>query len=335
MNFPSKISVLMVAGALAAVGVASGAAAADVRLRVAGQHAADHAATKALYAVKEEIEAAGVGLDVRVFPSNQLGDYTLVYEDLVRGNVDIAHISVPSQLEPKLEANFFPFLVSTYEEMRKIYSPGSCFYQAYSQLNENLGVKLLGIYPEGFIGVALTKPAENLTKAGEPKGVMIRVPPIETFSLGAQAMGFRGTTIAYADLYPALQTGVADGWIGGTASLNYHGFSDVVTEYVPYNAYVEATAYVMSMRTWERLGEEQRKVVEEAFARSAARGVELSQQEDEHYLRLLQEEKGIKVHEFSGPEAEAFVARVREVVWPQLEEKFGADLVACLMSDIQ
>jgi hypothetical protein len=100
----------------------------------------------------------------------------------------------------------------------------------------------MGIVPEGFVGVALTKPAEHLFEAGVEKGVLIRVPPIDTFNAGAHAMGFRGTTIAYADLYPALQTGVADGWIGGTAALNYFGFRDIIKEFIPYRAYVEATA---------------------------------------------------------------------------------------------
>lgn len=142
---------------------------ADVKLRISGQHAADHPATLALNAVEKAIEEAGVGLEAKVFPSNQLGDYTLVYEDIIRGNVDIAHLSVPSQLDPNLEANFFPFLVSNYDEMRRIYSPGSCFYKAYGDMQAKLGVRLMGIVPEGFIGVALTKPAENLMEAGADK----------------------------------------------------------------------------------------------------------------------------------------------------------------------
>ncbi|MEO9865377.1 TRAP transporter substrate-binding protein DctP, partial [Yoonia sp.] len=239
-------------GALMAVAAATPTLA-ETSLTISGQHATDHPATIALNGVAEAIEGAGVDLTARVFPSNQLGDYSLVYEDIIRGTVDIAHLSVPSQLDPNLESNFFPFLVSDYDEMRRIYSPGSCFYNAYAEMQANLGVRLMGIVPEGFIGVALTKPAEALFEAGTDKGVLIRVPPIDTFSTGASAMGFRGTTIAYADLYPALQTGVADGWIGGTAALNYTGFRDIITDFIPYRAYVEATAYVMSQETWDGL----------------------------------------------------------------------------------
>lgn len=306
---------------------------ADTRLKISGQHAIDHPATVALKKIAKTIEDADVGLSAKVFPSNQLGDYTLVYEDVIRGSVDIAHLSVPSQLDPNLEANFFPFLVTNYDEMRRIYSPGSCFYKAYGDMQAKLGVRLMGIVPEGFIGVALTKPAKNLYDAGEEKGVLIRVPPIDTFEAGASAMGFRGTTIAYADLYPALQTGVADGWIGGTAALNFTGFSDIVTEFIPYRAYVEATAYVMSEKTWEKLSSEQQKVIADALAAAAKEAVDRSESEDNEYLAKLKE-KGIKVHDFSGEVAEKFVAEVRASAWPSLEERFGSDLVNCLKSDV-
>lgn len=307
---------------------------ADTRLKISGQHATDHPATAALKKVAKDIEAADVDLSAKVFPSNQLGDYTLVYEDVIRGNVDIAHLSVPSQLDPNLEANFFPFLVSDYDEMRRIYSPGSCFYKAYGDMQAKLGVRLMGIVPEGFIGVALTKPAEHLFEAGVDKGVLIRVPPIDTFSAGASAMGFRGTTIAYADLYPALQTGVADGWIGGTAALNYTGFSDIVTEFIPYRAYVEATAYVMSEKSWQKLTAEQQQVVSSALASAAQDAVKRSEAEDAEFLAKLAK-KGIKVHDFSGETAKNFVAGVRAAAWPALEERFGSELVNCLKSDVE
>lgn len=320
-------------GALVAVSVAAPLVA-DTRLKISGQHSVEHPATIALEGVVEAIEAADVGLSAKVFPSMQLGDYTLVYEDVIRGNVDIAHLSVPSQLDPNLESNYFPFLVSDYDDMRRIYSPDSCFYKAYTEMHANLGVRLMGIVPEGFIGVGLTKPAKNMFEAGANKGVLIRVPPIDTFNAGVEAMGFRGTTIAYADLYPALQTGVADGWIGGTAGLNYTGFSDVVTEFIPYRIFVEATAYVMSEKTWQELDEAQQKVISDSLSEAAQNAVNRAEAEDTEFLAKL-EDAGIKVHDFSGETADKFIADVREAAWPKLEERFGTELVSCMKSDIK
>lgn len=336
MNIPEMLKRTLAATAACMVVMGTGVtpAGADTRLKLAGQHAVDHPATIALEKIADEIGSQDVGLSVKVFPANQLGDYTLVFEDLIKGSVDLAHISVPGQLNPKLEAAFFPYLVSSYEEMRKIYSPGSCFYGAYSDMLDALGVKLLGIYPEGFLGIGLTKPGKDLLTAGVDKGLLVRVPPLETFSLAVEAMGYRTTTIAYADLYPALQTGVADGWIGGTAALNYTGFGDVVKEFIPYKTFVEATAYLASEKTWNELNEKQRDAIEKAFTRAAGEAVARAENEDKEYLGKLGD-KGIKVDDFSGPKAQAFVAHVREETWPRLEEKFGADLVSCLKSDLE
>ncbi|UWQ35420.1 TRAP transporter substrate-binding protein DctP (plasmid) [Leisingera sp. M527] len=338
MSLSIRATASRAAGVLLAAFVATTATSsvseAATRLKISGQHATDHSATAMLNQIAEDLEAAEVGLSAKVFPANQLGDYTLVYEDIVRGNVDIAHLTVPSQLDPNLEANYFPFLVSNYDEMRKVYSPGSCFYGAYSKMQADLGVRLLGIVPEGFIGVGLTKPAENLFEVGADKNVLIRVPPIDTFNSGASAMGFRGTTIAYADLYPALQTGVADGWIGGTAALNYFGFRDIVKEFVPYRAYVEATAFVMSEKTWLDLTPEQQGTVADVFAKAAAESIERSEAEDAEYLAKL-EEAGIKVHPFEGEVAQKFAQGVRDEAWPALEERFGSELINCMQSDLK
>ena len=42
-------------------------------------------------------------IEIKVFPGNQLGDYTLVYEELIRGTIDMSLTSVPSQFDPRLE----------------------------------------------------------------------------------------------------------------------------------------------------------------------------------------------------------------------------------------
>ena len=45
--------------------------------------------------VAKEVSAKSNGrIDIKIFPANQLGDYTLVYEELIRGTIDMALISV-------------------------------------------------------------------------------------------------------------------------------------------------------------------------------------------------------------------------------------------------
>lgn len=53
---------------------------------MAGQYAPDHSTTKLQYKFKEIVEAESNGeIEIKVYPANQLGDYTQVYEELRRG----------------------------------------------------------------------------------------------------------------------------------------------------------------------------------------------------------------------------------------------------------
>ena len=74
-------------GALA-LSAATMATAADMRLKLAGTFPVDHQGTKMLEQIKEDIEAADVGLKVSVFPANQLGSGEALMEDTINGNID-------------------------------------------------------------------------------------------------------------------------------------------------------------------------------------------------------------------------------------------------------
>lgn len=66
----------------------------------------------------------------------------------------------------------------------------------------------------------------------------------EDLMRGSVDMGFSETTISYADLYTALQTGVVDGWTGGMPQLNYTDFKDVINHYVHYNMFAENIGFL-------------------------------------------------------------------------------------------
>lgn len=306
-----------------------------IKLRIAGQHPVDHLATQALNRIKERIETESDGrFEVTVYPANQLGDYTLVYEEVMKGTIDIAHIFVPSTYDPKLEMSSIPYLVSNYDEMAKLFSPNSFMYKEYEKLHLAQGVKLLGIYTEGFIGQGMLKMPANPADPTAKKNTMIRVAPIEVYKLGAEDMGFTTTTIPYADLYSALQTGVADGWVGGTAALNYQSFRDVIKYYIPYNVMVENTAYLMNNELFESLSPEDQKIITDAFAEEAAASIQTCQEEDEKYMKLMAD-AGIEVYDLSDEELKAYADHVRSVTWPKLENQFGQEILDGLLNDLK
>ena len=185
-------------------------------------------------------------------PAGQLGNGEVVFDDVAQGVIDIGHTFVYSHNDPVLEINSLPYLVGTYEEMEKVYSPGSQFYRIFEERLNRLGLHLLGVFAEGFVGVGTNEKPDNPGTPGD-KGLDIRVWSAEVGRLTARAMGFRTTTMNWGDVPGAMQQGVVDGWIGGTAELNYTAFAGIVRYFTPYKAFVENTTFYINKRTWDGL----------------------------------------------------------------------------------
>lgn len=331
MKMHARLLAATVMGGLL-VSYGSAALAAETRLRIAGQHPLDHYGTTALEQVKADLDAANVGLDVKLFPAGQLGNGEQVFDDVAKGVIDIGHTFIYSHNDPKLEINSIPYLVSNYAEMKKVFSPGSVFYTTFEELLDKQNIKLLGIFVEGFIGVATSKQPDNATTLG-PKGVNIRVWSAEAARSAAINMGFNTTTISWGDVVPAIQQGTVDGVIGGTAESYYTIMRDVIKYYIPYNAFVENTAYYISKKTWNNLDDAQRQAVLAAFQNASATSFTKTEEIDRTYTQMLADE-GIEVIALSDAQRDVFAAEVRSKTWSLLEEKLGKELLEQLKGDL-
>lgn len=332
MKLHSRIAALVAAVAISASAFAATAGADDVRLRIAGQHPLDHFGTTALNQIEADLNAADVGLNVKLFPAGQLGNGEEVFGDVGKGAIDVGHTFVYSHNDPRLEINSIPYLVSNYEQMRRVFSPGSVFYTTFEELLAKQNVKLLGVFVEGFIGVATSKAPENAATTGA-KGLNIRVWSAEAARSAATTMGFNTTTMNWGDVPPAIQQGTVDGLIGGTAESYYTIMRDAITHYIPYNAFVENTAYYMAQSTWDKLDDTQRAAVISAFQKASQGSFGMTEQLDVEYTQKLTE-AGIEVIALSDAELAAIAAEVQATTWPLLEEKLGADLLAALKADL-
>lgn len=316
-----------------AVALTAGDAAAATRLKVAGQHAPDHNATIQLQEIKKQVEGAGVDLKLQLFPSGQLGTGEQVFGDVAKGVIDIGHTFIYSHNDPLLEINTIPYLVESYGQMQKVFTPGSNFYQIYSDLLAKQGIKLLGIFGEGFIGVGASKKPADAKGFGK-KDITIRVWSAAVAKETAGDMGFNTTTIDWGDVFPALQQGVVDGVIGGTPEANYTTFRDAIKYYIPYNPFVENTAYYMSQGSWDKLSADQQTVIADAFGNAALKSFELSEATDKEFMGKLGE-SGIEVIALTDAERAAIADHIRATTWPKLEEAFGKDLMDQLKADAQ
>lgn len=325
---------LMAVFLVAIMGLTSPADAAGkkLRIKVASQYAKDHPATQALEEFKKRIESETDGrIKIQLFPANQLGDYTQVYEELRRGTIDMGLISVPSQFDTRLEVTYLHYLAMNYEEARKIYAQGSKLFNAMDNLHEALDVKFLGFNVEGFGGLGLAKKPDNMRDPAAAKGILLRVPPMAVFKVTADDQGFTTVSVPFAELYTALQTGVADGWSGGPAIVNYLQFRDVIKYFLVNNNFFENTSYLMSAKLWKSLDPADQNLIADAVAGLSLKSFDIAQKGDEEYQALLTK-AGIEVVKLSDAELQAWADHCRKVTWPKLEERLSKELLDELKS---
>ena len=295
-------------------------------LRIAGMNPQDYPATLQMYELKKVIdEGTGGRYELRVFPANQLGDYTQVYEEIMRGSIDMAQITIPSQFDKRLELNFFPYLAETFADLGKRFSQDGFVYQTLDKVHAELGVKLLGFSVEGLTGAGSTKEVTSPADYTVPKGVLLRCAPIDAIKEGLMAMGFQTMSLPYAELYTALQTGIVDAFECGPIALTYLSFRDVTKFYYQYNNYVECNQWVINKKLFEGMDPADQKLILDAVAKYQQQSIDEAEATEKEYAAKVAE-SGVKVIAFSDEELHKIAVHVRETVWPKLKDQIGEEI---------
>lgn len=301
--------------------------------RVAGQYPPDHPESIALEKFKEEVEEKTNGeVKIAVYPANQLGDYTQVYEEVMQGTIEMALIDVPSQYDSKLELTYLHYLTSNYDDAKEVFGKDSFVYETISDLHEEMDVKFLGFSAGGFGGVISMDELKDPTDPKSEKGGQVRVPTMSPFRVSAEDMGFNPVSIPFAELYTSLQTGVVDGSIGTNAVDTYVGYADIAKYYYVYNNFFQATSFIMNHDLWNDLSDENKEIIENAVNTLSENSFVTAEENETEYLNKMKEE-GIEVIEFTDEELEAFSKYAREVTWPKLKDSLGEDVIDGLLAD--
>jgi TRAP-type C4-dicarboxylate transport system substrate-binding protein len=308
-------------------------ASAKVVLKMAGQHSKEFLTTKLMAEFAKNVEERTKGeVQVRLSPANKLGDYNQVYEKLMRGTIDLATITIPSQPDARLDAAYLNYLAVDYEEARRIFAPGSSLFKLVESINESLGVKFLAFNVEGFGGFGTTKLPDNVYDPKAPKNFLMRMPPMAVFQIPCEDEGFQTVSIPSDKLHAALQTGAADGVSGWPADANYVKLRDVIKYFIANDNFLENTAYLISLKTWDKLTPEQQEIVRDEALKASAASFELAQRHDSYFLDEM-EKAGIQVIRFNKEQLKAWADWCRKTSWKKLEAHLTKEVIDSLLAD--
>ena len=302
-----------------------------VRLKMAGTYPATHFGHEIVENMVKEIEDAGVGIKISYFPASQLGSGEELVEDAIRGNVDLVQAFIYAQSDPRLEMMNLPGLVTTFDELKSVYAnPESNMNKILAEIMDDLGLVYLGNTGEGLIGIVANKKPNDPNGFGD-KGMNIRVWSSEVAKKTTESLGYRTTTMNWAEVLPALQAGVIDGAICCTPEWAYSTFATagVGKYFIPVNTAIEASSFYASGKSWEKLNQEQRDVIRDAAEKAALAAIDKSWDRNEGFIDKLKE-AGWEILEYNTEERAALVAHIQNNVWPDLADMIGQDIMDAL-----
>jgi TRAP-type transport system periplasmic protein len=256
---------------LIGAGCGQGSDSAMVRLRLA--HIYDlRAPTHACGAmeVARLIREADVGLEVTVYPAAQLGSEAELLEQLATGQLEMA-IAGPSFLatwhEP-IGAFDAAYAFEDAEHMLRV-ANGALGEGLWDALRDRHGIRVLHTWFYGERHVTARKPVR---RPEDLRGFRLRMPDARVWLATGEALGGSATPIAFAEVYMALQQGIADGQENPITTIQAMGFHEVQTHLNLTRHIQSSTQLLIAERVWQRLNEAQRAALTEA-ARAAGREV--------------------------------------------------------------
>lgn len=303
-------------------------------IKVAVQQNEDHETCKAVQRIKEKVEAETDGkVILDIYSDSALGDYTAVFDEVRMGTIDMAVQSFSGEYDPAFEIGYLPYLMTNYEDASKVLSEGSNTYKMIEQKCDENNMVFMGYFVEGFVQVASKEYVDNMGDPNAKKTALMRCPAIESGRLAMECQGFPTVTIPYADLYTSLETGVCDGWMGGTAELNYVGFRDVIKYLYVVNQQMENNAAMINKDVFNSLDPEYQEILKNAVLEEANKSFDRAAATDEKNIKLLKD-YGIEVVELSQDEIDALADKVRTETWDKDFKTYGEDAKKAVYADM-
>ena len=312
----------------------SNAAAAEIKMRLAHVFAInspiDEASKEFAKLVAERTKGE---ITITVFPNNQLGGDEALGRELSRGSLDLAFLNPGSLagLDPLLDIHYLPYIATNFKEVDAIfYNPDGILQKTLRTTLAKHNMQTLGFFELEFRAVTNSKvPVEKLA---DLNGLKLRVPGSAGIKGFFEAVGAQVVTMPMSELFTALQQGTVDGQDNG-ASITFNSRLFEAQKFMTTTNHVYAMgAVTVSDRTWGRLSEMQRKVLQDAAMEATTNEIQKNRALNAQFLKNIAN-GGVRVT-VPTPEFFAELQRVGQTVWDKLAPTYGADRIKALREEI-
>ena len=275
-------------------------------------------------------EKSGGKITVKPFPGGVLGADLQTVSAMQGGTVDLTvmNASLLAGNVKEMAVLDFPYMFNTAEE-------------ADAVLDGPVGRKLLDKLPEkGLVGLAywdlgfreMHTNKRPITKAEDLQGLKMRVIPTPIYVEFMNAVGANAVPMPFTETYTALETGAVDGMTNPLLNIMDGKFNEVSKYLSLTNHMYTPQAVIASKKLWDKLSEDERKILQEAAAEATVYQRQVAREQAAKALDEIAK-SGMKINELPPEE----IAKLREKAGPVIEKfrkEIGEELVTELYAEI-
>ena len=332
MTIRTALTSLLIAGSLFATGTALGQDIKTHNFKVAFVQNIDHPHGIGAKKFGELLEQKSGGkMKAKAFGGGSLGGDAQVISSLQGGVVEMTLVSpgLLTGLIKEFSVFDLPFMFTSYREVDAVMD-GPVGTRLLGMLNDK-GLIGLGYWDHGFRNLTTAK--RPINKMEDISGLKVRVIQIPIFIDTFSTLGANPVPLPFPELYTALETGTVDGQENPFASIETSKFYEV-QKYAATTGHVyNPLVAIFSKKIWDKLTEDERRVVQEAATEAGLYERKVSREANEKSMQTLRGE-GMQITELSPDEIDRMRQKVKPVT-DKYTQSIGPDLVAEVQAEIQ
>jgi len=319
--------------AASAMLAASGAAFAQQPIVIKFSHvvAVDTPKGKAAEKFKELAEKRLPGkVKVEVYPNSTLYKDGEEMEALSLGSVQILAPSL-AKFGPLGVRDFevfdLPYIFDDYAELHKV-TEGPAGKALFKKL-EAKGITGLAYWDNGFKILSSNKP---LKLPADVKGQKMRIQSSQVLQAQMRALGALPQTMAFSEVYQALQTGVVDGTENPPSNLYTQKMHEVQKHAILSNHGYLGYAVITNKKFWDGLPADVRAGLEAAMAEATKYANQIAKEENDQALEKVKASGKTQVYVPTAQEKAAW-KKALVPVHKEMESRIGKDTIQAVYNE--
>jgi len=247
-----------------------------------------------------------------IYPSSQLGGQTEFSEGVMNGSIE-ACVLGPSYfgvIDPFMYFLEMPYLFNDLDHARALWETENDALDTIKEHEEALGLIQVGtLYRSPRVWCNNVR---AVTTVADNSGIKMRVPESPISTALCKAMGANPVTVAWAECYTGLQSGLTDGVENAITELKNNNMHEVVKYCSETNHMLNSQGIMVSKAWFDTLTEDEQAAVMKAGLEATQWRAEQLNTEVEACWAAF-DEKGVEVIRHDALDNEAFAAAAQVV----------------------